>query len=66
MWIFAYEYYTSAIGIPYIFEQKETPKLLIDRNTVLFWSVLVVNLISPVLYASELGYGNMYSFHHNG
>lgn len=42
------------------------PESLIFRNNLLFWSVLGVNIFSPVLQSIQLYMGNMYSFEHNG
>jgi hypothetical protein len=63
MWIFSYEYFISAINIPYIFSQTPVPKSSETRNKVLFWTVLAACILSPCLYASLLAYGNITSFY---
>lgn len=65
-WIFAFEYFCSAISIPYIFDQTEQPAYITERMNLVFWTVMAINQISPILYAVELGYGNIWSFNRGG
>lgn len=65
MWIFSFEYFIGAISIPYIFNQAIMPESVERRNKVLFWSVLVACIASPVLYASLLAYGNIGSYYNS-
>lgn len=65
-WLFSFEYFCSAISIPYIFEQKEMPTHLTSTLRIVFWVVMAFNIFSPCLYAFWLGYGNIYSYKHGG
>jgi hypothetical protein len=61
-WIFAFEYFVSATSIPSIFNKSEIPHRTIVRNKVIFWSVLVINFLTPCFFACLLAYGNVQQY----
>lgn len=58
-WMFAYQYYNSAICMQYIFKQIHMPP---KRERNLRWlnqSLSLANLAVPAVYTAILGYGNL-------
>ena len=49
-WMFAYEYYNSAISMKYIFEQKEMPVERKEKLSLMNKIMFGVNIAVPVIY----------------
>jgi hypothetical protein len=54
-WSLAFTYFTSAIELPYVFNLNEVPKEIKLRNTIIFWSLLVLSSICSVFPFFKIG-----------
>jgi hypothetical protein len=60
-WIFAYEYYSSAVAMPFIFTREELPERKRECMKWLFYIMSGVNIFDPLVYYLILFYGNWVS-----
>jgi hypothetical protein len=57
-WMFAYQYYNSAISMQYIFKQVPMPARRFRNLVMLNRTLFVANIAVPVIYSAILCYGN--------
>lgn len=60
-WIFAYEYYSSAVSMPFIFTREEMPERKRECMKWLFYVMFGLNIFDPLVYYLILFYGNWVS-----
>ena len=57
-WVFAFEYYNSAVAMPFIFTREEMPSEKRSSMEVLFFTIFLLNVVDPLIYYCVLFYGN--------
>lgn len=57
-WVFGFWYFNSAIEMPYIFENESTPYGKEMCLKIVYWVLLVMNVITPIGYNILLYFDN--------
>ena len=55
-WVIAHRYYICAVEYPYILNRKEVPLHIKRRNSIMFWTILLLLFISSTYNISNGGY----------